>query len=121
MLAEWKMVGRISSGAFLLAILVWLALALGWIPGGFPVVAVTSIGCLSVSYFCYRIVRVKGDAKQVAQLRVMQREDGMSDEELLSYVALHHPNLLDGFFRTFGAGLWASVKAKKDESNASNG
>ena len=107
------MIVRASSGAFVMAILVWPALALGWIPGGFPVAAFTSVGCLAVSYVCYRLVRVRSDAKQVVQLRAMQLREDMSDHELLSFVVLHRPNLLDGFFKTFGARLHASIEAKE--------
>ena len=48
----------------------------------------------------------------------MQQRDGMSDEELLSYVALHHPNLLDGLHTTFGAKLFSEIEAKKGESSS---
>lgn len=89
------------------------ALAFGWIPGGFPVAAVAFIGCLIMSYALYRAVRVRSDAEQVARLREMQQRENMSDEELLSFVALHHPYVLDGFFTTFGARLHDSIKDQK--------
>ncbi|MDE0178545.1 MAG: hypothetical protein OXM56_08650 [Gammaproteobacteria bacterium] len=84
---------RWSSLAFVLAILVWPAYAVGWMPGGLIAAGVTSIGCLTVSYACYRVVRVRMDAVQIAELRDMQQREGMSDDELLRYVAVHHPNL----------------------------
>lgn len=108
-----EIISRASSGALVIAVLVWPALAFGWIPGGFSVAAVASIGCLIMSYALYRAVRVRSDAEQVARLREMQQRENMSDEELLSFVALHHPYVLDGFFTTFGARLHGSIRAQK--------
>lgn len=111
------MIARISSIAFVMAILAWPALALGWIPGGLPTATAASIGCLIASYVCYRVLRARNDAEQILRLRAMQQRDEMSNEQLLSYVALHHPNLLDGFFTTFGAKLFSAIKAEKDDSH----
>ena len=106
------MITRTSSGAFVMAILVWPAFALGWIPGGLPSTAITSVVCLSVSYFCYRVLRVRRDAEQIAQLTAMRERDGLSDEEMLSYVPLHHPNL-----NRFGTSLATSIDARKHEKS----
>ena len=103
---------RISRYAFVVAILIWLAYALGWIPGGLVVAAATSAGCLVVSYVCYRVLRGMSDAEQVAELRAMQQRDGMSDEELLSHVAVHHPNL-----DQFGESLASSISARENENS----
>ena len=65
---------------------------------------------LVVSYLCYRRVRVRQEVEQVERLRAMQQRDGLSDEELLRYVALHHPNL-----DQFGKKLAASIDRSKRE------
>lgn len=107
------MIARMSTVAFIVAILAWPVFAVGWIPGGLLVTAIISVVCFLVSYLCYRVLRVRNDAEQIAHLRVMQERDRMSDEELLSYVLVHHPYLLDGFAKGFTQTLSDSVDAKE--------
>lgn len=84
---------RASTTALVVAVLVWPAYLLGWMPVGLSTTAFASALSLALSYLCYRRVRVRLEAEQIERLRTMQRREGLSDEELLSYVALHHPNL----------------------------
>ena len=107
------MIARASSVAFAMAFLVWPAYALGWMPGGLPATVIMFGFCLVGSYLCYRVLRVRRDAEQVAQLRAMQKRDGLSDEELLRHVALHHPNL-----DRFGKSLAAKADAGRQEEPA---
>lgn len=104
-------IARASTVAFVMALLVWPAYALDWVPGGLPATVVVFGLCLAGSYLCYRVLRVRHDAEQVAQLRAMQEREGLSDEELLRHVALHHPNL-----GQFGKSLAAKVDAGKQEN-----
>ena len=102
---------QLRRNVFIVAILVWPAHALDWIPGGLAAAAALSAVCLAISYLCYRVLRVRIDAEQVAQLRVMQQREGMSDEELLRYVTRHHPNLYG-----FSKSLASSVDARETDS-----
>ena len=108
------MTARASSVAFAVAILVWPGYALGWIPGGLPATAITSGFCFTASFLCYRVLRVRHDADQIAQLRAMQERDSLSDEELLSHVARHHPNL-DRFAKTLAANADAGKREEQLE------
>ena len=101
------MIDRANTIAFGLAFLVWPVWTLGWMPGGFPATVITSGLFFVISYVCYRVSRERSDVQQIAKLRAMQQRYGISDEELLRFVALN-PNL-----DRFGRSLAAKVDAEK--------
>ena len=110
------MIARTSSVAFIIAVLAWPAYALGWTPGGLLFTTMTSAVCFLGSYLSYRVVRMRHDAQQVADLRMMQEREGMSDHELFGYVSVRHPNLLDGFVKPFAKTLLNDMDASKKPS-----